>query len=212
MGLADGVAADDERNSFLVVHRHAGERLANVLRCKSRVRVAARPLGIHVDQAHVIGGERSLEFSPGGVALVSEPCVLSPPDDLVGLPDVGAPEPEAECLEPHRFIGHIAGEDDEISPGDLAAVLLFDRPQQPAGLVEVRVVRPAVERGKALSTLAATAASVGDAVRSRGMPAHPDEQRPIMAVVGRPPVLRCCHQRDEVALQRLDVQRLERFL
>src|SRR5262249_58234329 len=40
--LADRVAADDERHRLLVVHRHAGERLPNVLPCEGRVRVAAR--------------------------------------------------------------------------------------------------------------------------------------------------------------------------
>src|SRR5207237_6689964 len=42
MGLADRVAADDERKGLLVIHRHAAERFANVLPCKGRVRVAAR--------------------------------------------------------------------------------------------------------------------------------------------------------------------------
>src|SRR4030095_15120321 len=42
--LADRVAADDERNRLLVVHRHAGERLSNVARRKGRVRLAARAL------------------------------------------------------------------------------------------------------------------------------------------------------------------------
>src|SRR5262245_52739175 len=31
MGLADRVAADDERNSLLVIHRHPAKRLSNVL-------------------------------------------------------------------------------------------------------------------------------------------------------------------------------------
>ena len=34
MSLADRVAADDERNRLLVIHRHAAERLSNVLCCK----------------------------------------------------------------------------------------------------------------------------------------------------------------------------------
>ena len=38
---------------------------------------------------------------------------------------------------------------------------------------------------------------------------HPDEQRPVVAVVGRPPVLRCRHHLEDVALQRLDVEGLE---
>ena len=57
--------------------------------------------------------------------------------------------------------------------------------------------------------LAATAPAVGDAVRAGGMPRHPDEERPVVAVVGRPPVLRRRHHLDEVLLQRVDVEGLE---
>src|SRR5262249_20574790 len=46
VGLADRVATDDERNCLLVVHRHAGERLSNVLRRKGRVWVPARALRV----------------------------------------------------------------------------------------------------------------------------------------------------------------------
>jgi hypothetical protein len=31
MGLADRVAADDERSRLLIIHRHAAERLSNEL-------------------------------------------------------------------------------------------------------------------------------------------------------------------------------------
>src|SRR5438128_10172899 len=43
------------------------------------------------------------------------------------------------------------------------------------------------------------------------MPGHADEERAVVAVVGRPPVLRRRHQLDEVPLQRLHVEVLERF-
>src|SRR5437867_7853050 len=56
--LADGVAADDERNRLLVVHGHAGERLSNVARRKSRIRLAARALRVHVVSTHWMGAER----------------------------------------------------------------------------------------------------------------------------------------------------------
>ena len=49
MGLAERVAADDKRNCLFVIHRHAAERLSNVPRCSERVRVAVRPLRVHVD-------------------------------------------------------------------------------------------------------------------------------------------------------------------
>jgi hypothetical protein len=209
MRLSDVVATDDERDRLLVIHRHAVEGVSNVLGGSQRIRVAAGPLGVHVDQAHLHRGERICEVPVAAVALVSEPRVLRPPVDLLGFPDVLSPEAEAERLEPHRIIGAVAGEDQEIGPGDLAAVLLLDRPEQPARLVEARVVRPAVEGGEALSAAAATAPAIGDAVGTCGMPAHPDEERPVVAVVGRPPVLRRRHHLEDVPLQRLDIEGLE---
>ena len=157
----------------------------------------------------MIGPERPFDLPVLVVALVAEPRFLAAPVDLLGLPDVLSPEGEAERLEPHRFVGTVAGEDDQVGPGDLAAVLLLDRPQQPAGLVEAGVVGPAVERGEPLGALAAAAPAIVDAVGARGVPRHADEQRPVMAVVGRPPVLRCRHHVDDVLLQRLDVEGLE---
>src|SRR5262249_38646911 len=53
--------------------------------------------------------------------------------------------------------------------------------------------------------------AIGDAVRACGMPAHPDEERPVVAVVGRPPVLRRRHHLEDVPLQRLDVEGPELF-
>ena len=41
------------------------------------------------------------------------------------------------------------------------------------------------------------------------MPTHPDEERPVVAVVGRPPVLRRRHYLDEVPFQCFDVEVLE---
>src|SRR4029434_2736914 len=86
VGLPDCVATDNQRKRLLVVHRHAGEGLSNVLRRKGRVRIAARPLRIHVDQAHVIGAERPLHIPAIRMAFVSKPGLLGPPEDLVRLP------------------------------------------------------------------------------------------------------------------------------
>ena len=211
VALAERVAADDERRGLLVVHRHAGEGLADVAGRSQRIGVAVRALGVDVDQTHLHGAERAGELAVAAVALVAEPRVLGAPDDLVGLPDVGSPEAEAERLEPHRLEGDVAGEDQEIGPGELAAVLLLDRPQQPARLVEAGVVGPAVEGGEALCALTAAAPAVGDPVGAGGVPRHPDEQGPVVAVVGRPPLLRRRHHVDDVLLQRVDVERLELF-
>src|SRR5688572_32441748 len=156
MGLAERMPAGDERNGLLVVHRHATERLPDEFRGKERIRVATRSLRIHVDQAHVIGAERPLDLAFAAVTRISKPRVLSAPEDLLGLPNIGTPEAEAERLESHRLHGDVPGVDQEIGPGDLPAVLPLDRPEQPARLIEVRVVGPAVEGSKALHAAAAT--------------------------------------------------------
>ena len=209
VALAERVAADDERHRLLVVHGHAGERLADVACGRQRVRVAVRTLGVDVDETHLHGAERAGQLPVTAVALVAEPGVLGTPEDLLGLPRVGTTEAEAEGLEPHRLERDVSGEDQEVSPRDLLAVLLLDGPEQPAGLVEADVVRPAVERREALRALTTTAPTVGDAVRAGGVPGHPDEERSVVAVVRGPPVLRRGHHGDEVLLQRVDVEGLE---
>ena len=210
VALAERVAADDECDGLLVVHRHACERLADVLGGGERVGVAVRALGIDVDQAHLHGAERVGELAVTAVALVAEPRVFGTPEDLLGLPDVGPAEAEAERREAHRLHRHVAGQDEQVGPRDLLPVLLLDRPQQAARLVEAGVVGPAVERGEALRALATAAAAVGGAVGAGGVPRHADEQRSVVAVVGRPPVLRVGHQGDEILPERVDVERGER--
>src|SRR3972149_1325390 len=67
VGLAERVSAGNERNRLFVIPRHAAERFSNVLCCSERIGVAVRPLRINVDQAHMIGAERTLEFAAGAV-------------------------------------------------------------------------------------------------------------------------------------------------
>src|SRR5664280_3578606 len=99
------------------------------------------PLGpsrVHVDQAHLHGAERTGELPVAAVALVAEPGVLRPPEHLLGLPDVLTPEAEAERREAHRLHGDVAGEDEQVGPGELAPVLLLDRPEQAARSASLR--------------------------------------------------------------------------
>jgi len=76
--LAERVSAGDERDGLLVVHRHARERLANILGRSERIRVAVRPFRIDVDQTHLHGGERIGEVTVAAVALVRQPFALRP--------------------------------------------------------------------------------------------------------------------------------------
>ena len=85
------------------------------------------------------------------------------------------------------------------------------RPEQPARLVEVDVVRPAIERREALLTGSSPATAVADAVRTRTVPRHANEKRPIVAKVGRPPILRVRHQGMQVFDHGIQVEALELF-
>jgi len=76
MRLAERVAAGDERDSLFVVHRHALERLADVAGRRQRIGLAVGAFRVHVDQAHLHGGERVLEQPIAAVALVAEPLVF----------------------------------------------------------------------------------------------------------------------------------------
>jgi hypothetical protein len=77
--LAEGVAAGDERDGLLVVHGHAAEGLADVLGRRERIGVAVRALRVHVDEAHLHGGERVLQLALAGVALVGRANFFSGP-------------------------------------------------------------------------------------------------------------------------------------
>ena len=233
VALAHAVAAGDQRHGLLVVHRHAGEGLADVPGRGDRVRVAVRAFRVHVDQAHLHRGQRVLEVAgmrhlavvvldqhavgvrhagrAAGISFVAtQPLGLAAPVHVeVGFPGVLATAGAAEGLEAHGLQRDIAGQDHQVGPGDLLPVLLLDRPQQAPGLVQADVVGPAVERGEALLAATAAAATIADAVGAGAVPGHADEQAAVVAEVGRPPVLRIGHQRREVALERLVVELLE---
>ena len=211
VGLAERVTTGDQGERLLVVHRHPAEGLADVARSGQRVRVAVGALRVHVDQAHLHGAERTGQLAVAAVALVAEPGVLRAPEDLLGLPDVLAAEPEAEGLEAHRLQRAVPGE-------------------APAG----RPTRSCVpyfcltgqSSRRALSRFALSGQLLSGAKRWAPSPAPPRpssmryvpaacqlirmNSAAVVAEVGRPPVLRRRHHLDDVLLQRLDVQRLER--
>jgi hypothetical protein len=79
----------------------------------------------------------------------------------------------------------------------------------PARLVQVGVVRPAVERGEALLAGAGAAAAVGGAVGAGAVPGHADHQAAVVAEVGRPPGLRVGHGGLQVRHDGVQVQAFE---
>ena len=207
MALAKRMASGNQGDRLLVIHRHAGEGLADVVGSSQRIGLAIGAFGIDVDQPHLHRGERVVELPLTLIPLRREPLALRPPGDVVlRLPDIGTPAAKAKGLKAHRLQRHVAGEDHQIGPGDSPAILLLDRPEQPAGLVEVGIVGPAVERGESLGSVAGPATSVRHSVGAGTVPGHADEERAVVAVVGRPPVLRGGHQLVEVVLDRRQVE------
>ena len=208
--FSKGVSAGDQRHGLLVVHGHAAEGLADVAGGGEWIGVAVGSLRIHIDEAHLHGGEWVFQFALTLVALVGEPFRLGAPIDvLLGLPYIGAATGKAEGLEAHALQGDVAGEDHEVGPRNLLAVLLLDGPQQAAGLVEVGVVRPAVERRKAQHAGAGATAAVADPVGPGAVPSHANEEGAIVSPVSGPPVLGVGHQGGEVLLDRSQVEGLE---
>ena len=210
MRLAEGVPTGHQRHGLIVIHRHPRKSLAHVLARGHRIGVAIRTFGVDVDQAHLHGGQRVFQLALAGVAHVTQPAVfLAPIDVLFRLPDVGTTAAKTKALEAHRLHRDVARQDVKVSPGDLVAVFLLDRPQQAARLVQVGIVRPAVGGRKTLRPGAAAPAPVSGAIGACAVPCHADEQTAVMAPIRRPPFLAVGHQRRQILLQRLEVQLLE---
>ena len=212
MRLAEGMPARRQRDGVGIIHAHAGKGLADIAARGDRIGVAVRPLGVDVDQAHLHGGQRVLKLPVAGIALIGQPFGLGAPVDiLLGLPHIDAAAREAMRLAAHAFDRDIAGQHHQIGPGQRLPVFLLDRPEQAARLVEVDVIGPGIERCEALRTGGRPAAPIRRAIGARTVPGHADEERPVMAVIGGPPVLAVGHQRVQIGDDRIEVEALERL-
>ena len=217
VALADRMAASGQGDGLLIVHCHAGEGHAHVVGGLERIGLAIHAFRIDVDQAHHHRGQGIFQVALAGItgafaAAGRQPLLLGTPVDvLFRMPDVLAAKGETVGLQPHGFIGDIAGEDDQVRPTELVAVLFLDGPQQPARLVQVGVIRPAIDGGEALIARTGATATVGDAIGARGMPGHADHQTAIVTPVGWPPVLAVGHQIGQVLLDRGEVEFLHLF-
>jgi hypothetical protein len=116
MGLAEGVAAGDQRDGLLVVHCHPEEGLTDVLGRRDRVGLAVRPLWIDVDQTHLHRTERLRQLAFAAIALVAQPRSFWAPKQLFRLPHVLTATGEAERLEAHRLERDVAGENHQVGP------------------------------------------------------------------------------------------------
>ena len=214
VGLADGVSTGRQGCGLLVVHGHAGKGHTHVVSGTQGIRLAANAFGVDVDQAHLHGSQRVLErCAVSALALVavsSQPLFLGAPVDvLLGVPDVFATKAKAVGLQTHGLVGHVAGENKQVSPRQLVAVLPLDGPQQTAAFVKVAVVRPGVQGGKSLGTRACAATAVGDTVGAGCVPGQTNHQATVVTPVSGPPGLAVGHQCSEVFLNSRNVELLD---
>lgn len=213
------MATGDQGDSLLVVHAHSSECGPDIEGRGGRVRAGVWALWVHIDETHVCGCQGHLEVLGTGaevgaavvavrVALGEEGLLGAPVDGLVRLPRVDTATAVAEGWEAHVLERNVAGEDDQVTPRDLAAVLLLDGPHQTTGLVQAGIVRPAVERCKALLAHARPSAAVEGPVCACAVPCHTDEQTAIVAKVSRPEGLGVPQQGLEVGLDSIDWSRV----
>ena len=117
MGLAEAVSSCDQRHGLFIIHRHAGERVADIPGRCDRIRPAVRAFRIHVDQTHLHGREGIAQAAVTAVAFVCQPLAFRAPENILfGLPHIRATTAEAESLESHRLQGDVAREDHEVGP------------------------------------------------------------------------------------------------
>jgi hypothetical protein len=195
VGFAESMAASNERDRFLVVHRHAREGLADIARGGEGIWLAVRPFRIYVDQTHLHRAERLLKITVAAVALVCQPFAFrAPVDALVWLPDFQAPAAKTERFETHRLKRDVARENHEVGSGDIPAIFLLDRPSSRRALSRFALSGQLLRGREALLARSGAATAVTDAIRPSEVPRHPNEQTTVMAEVGRPLILRVGQQ------------------
>ena len=127
--------------------------------------------------------------------VVRQPLRLCTPVHIhIRFPDIIAATGKTEGLKAHGLQCHITREDKQITPGDLLAILLFDRPQQPSALVDIDVVWPGIERRKTLLPATTAPAPIESAVSAGSVPGHAHHLWTIVAEVSGPPVLAVGHK------------------
>ena len=195
MRLAKGMTTGNQSNGFLVIHRHTAKGLAHILGAGQWIWVTIRAFWINVDQPHLNGGKRVFQVAFTAVPLVAKPVGFNTPVNIFFRgPNIFTATAEPKGFAAHRFDRDITGQDQQVSPADVVAIFLLDRPQQAPRLVKISIIRPAVQRGKTLGTSAAAPTAVTATVGPGGVPCHTNEKRTIVTIIGGPPFLRIGHQ------------------
>ena len=151
MAFTKCVTARDECYGFIGIHCHAAERIFDIKGRLQRIWLCVRAFRVDVDQSHLHSRQRCGEFTITCVTLVCQPFSFwAPVDVFFRLVDIGTSAAKAERFKPARLHRNVAGEDHQVSPGNLVSVLLLNRPKQAAGFVQIAIIWPAVEGSETL--------------------------------------------------------------
>ena len=206
MGFTKRVSASNQRHRLFVVHGHAAEGFANIVRRQHRIRIAVGALRVHINESHLYSRESFSQLTTLSVPLIRQHLGFGAPVNPLRLPVVGAPTGKAEGLEAHVLHGHVARQHHQVCPGNLVAILLLDRPQQATRFVEIAVIRPTVQRLKSLLAAVGTAAAICRAVGTRAVPGHAHKERSVVTVISRPPWLRRRERGVDIGFQCLEIE------
>ena len=177
---------------------------------RERIRFAARALRDSRRSGPSDRRRTGLASSPvAAVALVAEPGVFGPQKISSGSQMSGRPKPKPNVLNPIDSMATLPAKTSRSAQEIFRPYFFLIGQSSRRALSRFALSGQLLSGAKRCCAVAATAAAVGDAVGAGGVPRHADEERPVVAVVGRPPVLRGGHHLDEVPLQRLDVEGLE---
>ena len=190
MCLAESVTSSSECHSLFIIHSHTSKCFSNIFCACYRIWIAIWPFGIYIDQAHLNCSQWIFQLALSRISFVTEPFRFFTPINIFFRgPDIWTSTTEPKSLTSHRLNGDITSQDQQISPTDLRPVLLLNWPQESARFIQIPIVWPAIERGKTLSTSTPTSSTITYPISTSGMPSHTNEERTIMSIVCRPPVL-----------------------
>ena len=186
--FTEGMAAGDQRDDLFIVHGHVAEGGTNGSGSGERVAAGVRAFRVNVDQTH-FGGTQRLLRQAFRVTMFEPGFFMAPVNVQIRFPDIFTTGAEAEGAETGVFQRDVTGQHIEVSPGDFLAVFLFYRPQQATGFIEADVIRPGVQRRKALLSTACATATVNGTIGACTVPGHTNKQPDVAAPVCRPPLL-----------------------
>jgi hypothetical protein len=144
MALTEGMSASDECHRLGIVKSHATERVHDVgLACHGVTFRTKRTGRINVDEANGSWSQRrlALPLDSTGTELLLK-GIWAENETVASIIVINSPTTKAQDGASHGFNSSVAGQDDEIAPGEGSSELLLDWLQEFQSVVKIGVVIP----------------------------------------------------------------------